>query len=182
LIRGRPQVIGTVVPGGHGRIVTDAHDGRPLAIAAAVLSGFAAAGVVRALMPETKQVSGLVRSGFGHIAGRAVTKSIGEHKAHVGGTVVEPADVSDSASRLAEPIAVVAADGNLGRAAVREIAGIDCGDVDVKRRIVFGHAGPDFLDAVEFGGAEATVIAIKIVDGRIDRGRFPTGGVAAVEI
>ena len=158
-------------------VVADAHDRRPTGFAAAVAGVVAAGG--GAVVVEADVVTGLVRHRFGHVLLVAVAEPVVED---VGGLIVlaghvEHAQVGEAAAAAAagheilgdhdagseHQVRITAARQRTGR---RRLGS----DIDVERRVVFGDALPDALDAFEFGLAEAEGDTVDVVGRRVDAG------------
>lgn len=105
-----------------------------------------------------------VYGGVAGVFGVSTAKLVGEDPDDIGRAVGEAADVGDTSRCRAKPCARPADDGFDGLL-VREVSGIDGGDVDVEGRIGLGDARPNSLNRCQFAGAEACGIAVQIEGG-----------------
>ena len=115
-------------------------------------------------MLQSEEMSRFMSGRFGHVLGVG-TQRIGKYKAHIGGTVVKPADKGHATGAAAVPVRPVAANGDFRHDPVREDPRVDRRHIDIERCVVFGHLGPDALDCREFAGTEGRPIAVLIESG-----------------
>ena len=113
-------------------------------------------------MAQSEGVAGFVRGGVGDRLGPGQVS--GEYIDGIDHLIGEGVSEGNAAS-AAVPVAV-SADGDAQPLLVSEAGGLDGGDVDVERRVVLGHAFPDFANGLDLVSGERCRVAILIEDRR----------------